>query len=454
MTPRSLRWRLLLGSGLAVLAALVVAWVAMSLLFSRHLERRLTLELTADGARIVALVDTDPAGKLVLTEASTDPRFEAPASGHYWQISEGADAALRSRSLWDTTLPVAEDAPSHAWRLRRSAGPFGEPIFILSREIRLNHEGSLRTLLVQVAHDQSETAGAQAEFGLELALFLAALWFFLMGAGWIQVRLGLAPLRDIGVELNRLRTDPAHRMAPPRLAELEPLVRAINDLADARADDLNRARGRASDLAHGLKTPLSALMTQSARLRRGESLDAAEGMERAIHAIRLAIDSELTRNRFAVLALGSTPVLEPVEQLVSVLEHTERGGAVAFGVDVPVDVVAPLVREDLLEMLGPLLDNAVRFSRRRVTISARRTETGLELSVEDDGPGIPQERMPAAALRGVRLDEQGLGQGLGLSIAKTIAESSGGELSLRPSSLGGLSAVVRWPAVDVAAPPE
>lgn len=446
MTPRSLRWRLMLGSGLAVLAALVVAWVVMSLLFSRHLERRLTLELAAEGARIVSLVDTDSEGKVILTEASTDPRFSSPAGGHYWQVSEGAEAVLRSRSLWDTALPLSDEASQNGWRLRRSSGPFDEPVFILSREVRLDHDGSLRTLLVQVAHDQSETATAQAEFGWELALFLTVLWVFLMGAGWLQVRLGLAPLRDIGLELNRLRADPAHRMAAPRLAELEPLVRAINDLAEARADDLNRARGRASDLAHGLKTPLAALMTQTARLQKGEASDAAEGMDRAIHAIRLAIDSELTRNRFAVLAPGSTPVLEPVEQLVSVLEHTERGGAVAFSVDVPEDVMAPLLREDLFEMLGPLLDNAVRFSRRRVAISARPTETGLELSVDDDGPGIARERMPAATLRGVRLDEQGLGQGLGLSIAKAIAEASGGELILRRSPLGGLSAIVRWPA--------
>lgn len=446
MTPRSLRWRLLLGSGLAVLMALAVAWIIMSLLFSRHLERRLTLEMTADATRIVALVDIDPKGDAILTEATTDPRFETPASGHYWQVSEGAGTALRSRSLWDATLSIPSEAATHEWRLRRSAGPFGKPVFILCRQIRLDDAGSLRILDVQVARDQSETVNAQTEFGLEMALFLAALWVFLMGAAWVQVRLGLGPLKEVGLELNRLRADPAHRMSTPRLAELTPLVQAINDLADARADDLKRARGRASDLAHGLKTPLAALMTQSARLRRGEVTEAAEGMDRAIQAIRAAIESELTRSRFAVLAPGSTSVLGPVEQLVSVLEHTERGGSIAFGVEVADDVIAPLLREDLIEMLGPLLDNAARFARRRITIAARQTDTTLELSIEDDGPGISPDRIPAATLRGVRLDEQGLGQGLGLSIAKAIAEASGGELILRASPLGGLDAVIRWPA--------
>lgn len=445
MSPQSLKWRLLLGSGLAMLVALIVAWVLMSLLFSRHLERRLTLEMTADATRIVALIDIDPAGGLTLTEPPTDPRFDTPASGHYWQVSEQVGLGLRSRSLWDTALPTPNDAPKNAWRLRRSPGPFGEPVFILCRQIRLEHDGVPRLIDVQVARNQSETISAQTEFGWEMALFLTVLWLFLIAAAWIQVRLGLAPLKAVGLELNRLRADPAHRMMEPRLAELSPLVQAINDLADARAADLKRARGRASDLAHGLKTPLAALMTQSARLQRGETAEASQGMDRAIQAIRTAIDSELTRTRFAVLAPGSTSVLEPVEQLVSVLEHTERGGSVAFSVDVSDEVVAPLLREDLIELLGPLLDNAVRFSRRRVAIAACQTSSQLELSIDDDGPGISPDRIPSATLRGVRLDEQGVGQGLGLSIAKAIAEASGGELALRPSPLGGLSAVLRWP---------
>jgi len=422
----------------------------MSLLVSRHLERRLVLEMTGDATRILALVELDHAGTLTLTETPTDARFNTPASGHYWQVSEGAESLLQSPSLWDSSLPIPDDATLHGWRLRPATGPFNAPIFILYRQIRLGPGETQRTFNIQVAHDQSETSNAQTEFDWEIALFLSALWLFLMGAAWIQVRMGLSPLKNVRQELSRLRGDPLYRMAPPHLAELAPLVQAINELADARANDLARARGRASDLAHGLKTPLAALMTQSARLRRGEAADAVHGLERAIQSIRTAIDSELTRNRFAVLTPGSTTVLEPVEQLVSVLEHTEKGGVVAFSVDVPDDVTAPLIRDDLIELLGPLLDNAVRFSRRRVSIMARTTATGLELSIDDDGPGIASEGMSAATLRGVRLDEQGqgLGQGLGLSIAKAITHASGGELVLRKSQLGGLNVIVRWPACE------
>jgi len=446
VTPRSLRWRLLAGSGIAVLAALAVAWVLMSLLFSRHLERRLILEMTGDANRIVAVLDFDARGRLVLDRPPLDSRFEGPASGHYWQVTDGVGPDLRSPSLWDAALAPADDASPREWRLRRSAGPFGKGVFVLYRTIGLSDAQTPRTVQVQVARDQAETAGAQTEFDREMALFLAILWLLLMTAAWLQVHLGLRPLREVGRELNRLRADPGHRMATPRLAELIPLVQAINDLAEARAADLKHARSRASDLAHGLKTPVAALMAQTARLREQRIPEGVEGLDRAIHAIRLAIDSELTRNRFAVLASGSAAVLEPVEQLISVLEHTEQGGAVAFGVEIADDTVAPLAREDLIEMLGPLLDNAVRFSRRRVVVAARRTGSGLELAVDDDGPGISPDHMPAATRRGVRLDEQGLGQGLGLSIAKAIAEASGGELRLRPSPLGGLSAVVRWPA--------
>lgn len=447
MTPPSLRWRLLAGSGVAILVALIVAWLLMSLVFSRHLERRIVLEMTGDANRVVALIDLDAGGTLGLTEGPSDPRFEAAAGGHYWEVSEAGRSVLRSRSLWDAALSPPDDAVADEWRLRRSAGPFDEPVFILYRAITLRDDRSPRVFDVQVARDQSETTNAQTEFDVEMALFLAALWVFLMIAAWIQVHLGLSPLREIGRELGRLRANPAYRMKMSRMTELAPLIQEINDLADARAADLKHARGRASDLAHGLKTPLAALSALSARLRGSAAPEAVDGVNRAIQAIHVAVESELSRSRFAVLAPGSTAVLGPVEQLVSVLEHTEPGGSIAFSVEIADGVSVPLVRDDLIELLGPLLDNAVRFARRRVVIAAGRTTAGVELSIDDDGPGIPPDRIPLATLRGARLDERGPGQGLGLSIAKTIAEASGGALRLEASQLGGLRAVILWPAI-------
>lgn len=442
---RSLRWRLLLGGGAAILVALIIAWLFMSLLFARHLERRLTLELTRDATRIAAAAELDPAGRLSVPTPPADPRFDTPAGGFYWQVSTETQT-VRSRSLWDAALLRPNNAPSGTWRLRRTDGPFGEPIAVLEREILVGDQQT--AVLIQIAQDQDEIASAQSEFNLELAFFLAGLWLVLLAAAWLQVQLGLRPLADIRRDLVDLRASPSHRLPSARINELRPLTEALNDLVAAREQDLTRARGRASDLAHGLKTPLSALKTQSHRLHESGAVEAADRLDRAIDAMRATVEAELTRSRLAGQSRGgSAPVIDVVEQLVQVLEQTEAGEALVFSIDIPEALTAPLSRDDLTDLLGPLMENAARFARRRVSITAASdARNRLVLTVEDDGPGIPVERADAASGRGVRLDEQGAGQGLGLSIARTYAENTGGRLQLTRSVLGGLRVEIHWAA--------
>lgn len=303
-----------------------------------------------------------------------------------------------------------------------------------------------RTIGCGIDHGcQDEIASAQSEFNLELAVFLAGLWLVLLAAAWAQVQLGLRPLADIRRDLADLRASPSHRLPSARINELRPLTEALNDLVAAREQDLTQARGRASDLAHGLKTPLSALKTQSHRLRETGAAEAADRLDRAIDAMRATVEAELTRSRLAGQSrAGSAPVLDVVEQLVQVLEQTEQGEGLVFSVDVPETLIAPLSRDDLTDLLGPLMENAARFARRRVAVSAALDDISLVLMVEDDGPGIPFDSVDVASNRGVRLDEQGSGQGIGLSIARTCTESAGGALRLTRSVLGGLRVEIAW----------
>ena len=174
--------------------------------------------------------------------------------------------------------------------------------------------------------------------------------------------------------------------------------------------------------------------------------EAADRLDRAIDAMRATVEAELTRSRLAGQSRGgSAPILDVVEQVVQVLEQTEKGEALAFSIEIPEALSAPLNRDDLTDLLGPLMENAVRFARRRVAVSAIQDEARLVIAVEDDGPGIPSERADAASHRGVRLDEQGAGQGLGLSIARSYAENTGGLIRLSRSVFGGLRVEIIWP---------
>ncbi|NZA26896.1 HAMP domain-containing histidine kinase [Luteimonas sp. SJ-92] len=449
---RSLRWRLLLGAAGAILAALAVAWVFMTVLFERHLERRLETELTRDGLRLVAALEIAADGAPLIRVQPMDPRLHTPAGGYYWQVSN-ARGRLYSRSLWDGELPRSDMPPAGEWRLRRHAGPYGEPVVLLERRVAPDADGD--GVLIQLAQDTAPLTTARAEFGRELGIFLALLWLVLSAAAWLQVRLGLRPLRKIRGDLAALHASAAARLPDPGLREIRPLTSAINALADARERDLELARRRAADLAHGLKTPLAAMMAQSQRARDAGADKAADGLDRAIAAIRRAVDSELARTRIAAARRepgGHVAVRTVVERLVTVLEHTEAGGRLAFAIDVPASLQLPVHVDDLSEILGAVLENAVRHARRQVRVSGVGGPEWTRLRIDDDGPGIASDKTRAALVRGGRLDEGGTGSGLGLAIARELVEAVGGQIGLSASPLGGLGVEFLWGPARSACP--
>jgi signal transduction histidine kinase len=447
--PRSLRVRLLLGAAVAIFLALAAAWVAMTLLFERHVERRIEADLVRDGLQLAAALSVTPEGIPTLEQEPGDARFSEPASGLYWQVST-AKGALSSRSLWDQHLPSPVNVDSLTWRNRIVQGPFNQQVLLVERYIR--PERSRADVLVQLAHEQKSLHEAREEFGEELALFLVILWLILSAAAWAQVELGLRPLRRVRDEVETLKRNPRERMAAAHVAEIEPLTRAINELADAREKDLSRARRRAADLAHGLKTPLAALSAQSRRARDAGATEAADGLDQAIAAATSAIEGELARSRAAAIRAApsgdNTLALPLIESLVGVVEKTEFGAKLVFEVNIPEQLRLPVAGEDLMEIAGALIENAARYARRRVRVTGEAIDGGV-LVVEDDGPGIGPEQVAEALMRGGRLDEAGSGHGLGLAIASDLVDATRGAITLLRSELGGLKVTVAWPAPEL-----
>ncbi|GAM98284.1 sensor histidine kinase [alpha proteobacterium U9-1i] len=438
MIARSLRLRLLAGAAAAIFAALTVAWLAMGYLFERHIERNLQDTLIRHGRDLVAGMSRDAAGALLIDPQPSDPRFALPASGLYWQAGEGA-AAIRSRSLWDETLASSAPVATRDWSARDIAGPFESKLLLVARDVRLGEADA--PVRVMVGADHSAISAARTEFSRDLAMFLLLLWAVLSAAAWAQVRLGLKPLDDVRAALDAMRRSPSERLEQNEYpTEAAPLALAINELAAARERDLEQARRRAGDLAHSLKTPLAALAAQSRRAREAGAIDAADGLDRAIEAARGAVERELARARAAAAVVGPPAVARTVvTRLIAVIERTEGGQRVAFE-NAASPMTMPVSEALLMEIAGPLLENAARFARTRVRIGGDAST----LTIEDDGEGLDEAAAKAALVRGRRLDEGGPGDGLGLAIANDLVTTSGGTLALGRSDLGGLRVEARW----------
>lgn len=440
MMGRSLRFRLLVGAAAAIFAALAVAWFAMSYLFEAHIERSIEASLIQHGRDLVAGLGYSDAGALVVDPAPFDPRFGRPTSGLYWQVTQG-EALVRSRSLWDEVMTPGASVGAGDWAAGDTPGPFGQKLVFVAREVSLRDGGA--PIQIMLGADHAVVTAARAEFSRDLAQFLVLLWVVLSAAAWAQVRLGLKPLDDVRRALADMQGHSGVRLSHGAYpAEAAPLAQAINGLADARHRDLEQAKRRAADLAHSLKTPLAAMAAQSRRAREAGAIDAADGLDRAIEAARDAAERELTRARLAAEPIAARiEAASVIDRLISVIERTESGARIGFE-NALGDATMPVSEAVLMEIAGPLLENAARFARARVRVSGSHNR----LLIEDDGPGLTGHEMEHALERGRRLDEREHGDGLGLAIAKDAVELSGGALALDRSPLGGLRVDLSWTA--------
>lgn len=282
--------------------------------------------------------------------------------------------------------------------------------------------------------------------------YLGLLAAALIAAGWVQVMVGLRPLAAVGARVAAVRSGAARTLGSDFPAEVQPLAAEVDALIAAREGDIERARARAADLAHGLKTPLQALMGEAERLRDRSLDDEADGIEEVATAMQRHVDRELARARIASRsrAVAADPAVV-VARLLAVLRRTAAGGRIDWEIDTAAGVALRIDPDDLTEALGALMENAARHAAGAVRVSLRAEGGTGRIVVADDGPGIPAARLAELTARGARLDLSGPGAGLGLGIAGDIAEAAGGRLELENAAGGGLAAVLHLPVAPLAA---
>jgi signal transduction histidine kinase len=453
MRPGSLRLRLLAGAGAFILVAVALSALGLAVLFKAHVEDWVDMELRADLDRIVAGLDLDADGKLAVVRPPDDPRFGRPFSGLYWEAkAEPGGPVLRSRSLWDFEIALAEQSVDDAVHHHLASGPAGQTLYVLQRRVELPARLGSRTVRAAVALDDAEVRNAVWRFAGALIPLLSLLALLLIAAAWIQVSFGLRPLGAMRDKLTAIGSGARQKLGSGFPDEVQPLADEFDALLDAREGQIEKARQRAADLAHGLKTPLQVLASDAARLRaKGEEEIAAE-VEEISDVMRRLVERQLARARLAESGANvSADVRTCAVRVVRVIERTAAGERLEWEVDIAVGLAARIDPDDLTEVLGNLVENAARHARTRVVIAARAGTEGVAITVRDDGPGVPRTRHADIRQRGARLDTSGSGAGLGLAIVDDIAEAWGGSLAL-DTTPDGFCARLSVPPVDRAPP--
>ena len=217
MTAGSLRLRLFLAGVVAVLVALGLLAFGLTLLFERHVERRMAADLALVLDDLVSRQDRDAEGRLAISEEPGDLRFDRPLSGLYWQVTrEPSGLVARSRSLWYSVLPLPSDELSEgALHQHRIAGPETRPLAVERRVVLPARLGG-GAVRVVVARDTADLVEAKRNFTTDLAPFFVLIALLFIGAFGAQVAVGLAPARAVRARLAAIRSGAAepYRLTP------------------------------------------------------------------------------------------------------------------------------------------------------------------------------------------------------------------------------------------------
>ena len=444
MTTGSLRLRLFALAAATIAVALGVAWLAMTVVFERHVKARLEAELANHIVWIAANL-TDEGGQIFLRTESPDPRMSRPFGGLYWQVEPEGGNPIRSRSLWDETLP-APPGGSTLPTVYESTGPEVRMLLLRAEALSLALEDSERRVLAIVAADYSEIEGPVSAFARDVALALLIVGLTLATAAAVQVSVGLAPLDAIRREVAAIRARLASRLHPEVPSEIRPLVDEVNLLLASQEEALTRAREHAGDLAHGLKTPLTVLSTVARDLERCGNPAAASEILAQVDVMRRRVDRELARARLGAQPHATSRLLPLVEGVIGLVRRTPHGEQLQW--DIAVDPTATVAADDVdvAEAIGNIIENASKWAKTRVRVTASVGETAVIVSVDDDGPGVADDRLKELTTRGAKLDEKKDGAGLGMAIVDEIVGAYRGKLELSRSELGGLRVSLTWPA--------
>ncbi|WP_352853302.1 ATP-binding protein [Mesorhizobium sp. M0139] len=444
--PRSLAFRVIGFSTIWAILTLIVIFTLITTLYRQASERGFDSLLSAHLFNLIGSVGVSETGQLTGAPDLGDLRFSEPNSGWYWSVepaSEGVHGNLHSSSM-TTTIPsptVAEVPFNSSFQRSYSTDGIGdEELQVFESEFVLDAKN--RAARFRVMGNKTELEHEIATFQGRLLTYLSLFGVGMIAINAIAILLGLQPLRRVRNALAQVREGTAQRLDGRFPAEIEPLANETNALIENNKRIVERSRTQVGNLAHSLKTPLAVLINE------GRALGGAKGQLIADQAASMQkqVDHYLQRVRVAAQrdsVVYRTPVTPLVQRMVRVLQKLKPDVSLSLTL-LAADIVFAGEREDLEELLGNLLDNAMKWAKSTVAVSVTPAAAGLfELSIEDDGPGIPEDKARDVLKRGRRLDETKPGTGLGLAIVADLVNEYGGALALERSTMGGLKAVVR-----------
>ncbi|MGB5737435.1 MAG: ATP-binding protein [Thiohalocapsa sp.] len=439
----SMSARLLLAAALVLALFVFLTSLALERAFDDAARSAREERLLAQLYLLMAAAEVED-GKLIMPAELAESRLNLPNSGLSARIFD-ADGV----STWQSrsALNMPQPAPT---RLAPGASRFSETApgetsthdsgyLVAAFGVRWATGQQPRQYSFAIAEDLATLQREIAGFRASLWRWLGVMALLMLIALVLALRWGLAPLRRVAAEVSAVESGKQARIRGVYPSELRALTDNLNALLaheHARQRRLDHALG---DLAHSLKTPLAVM--HGAVHESSVDTDGTALLREQLARVGDIVEYQLQRARVGAGSAGqlasSVPVRRTAERILSSLAKVYQDKRVEADLDVDQGLVFRGTEADLMELLGNLLDNAFKWCRVQVRVSARDESGGLRLQVEDDGPGIDASAAGRLLQRGARADESAPGHGIGLAVVREICAAYGGSIEIRPGSLGG-----------------
>lgn len=427
---------LLLPAGIGLMA---LAWLVHGLLLDRMAREFVETRLKDEVAFLEHQI-RDSGGQLDTLQ--TGDYFQEVF--HHAFAIHTPSRTIISPDTWTPLLRPLIDAGQDGTLRVHDADATGAPSDILA--YRKSVDVGDTPVVVIVSEDLGALKRSQAELHLWTAIVSVLLILLLVAVIWFGITLSLRPVVTLKAALKRLQDGEIARIDVQAPEEFRPLVAQLNQLLDSLDHRLERSRDALANLSHSVKTPIAAVRQILADNDRPLTSNLRHQMATRLDDIDRQLEAEMRRSRFAGPQVGKSAYpMKQARDLLWMLGRLYPDKSFELSSSLPEESRWPVEEHDLNEIVGNLLDNAGKWSSRYVELSLKQDNGLKRIIVADDGPGVAEKDRANLGQRGLRLDEQTPGHGLGLAIVRDIVAQYGGRIDFSEKTDGGLAVTIELP---------
>ncbi|MGH8750913.1 MAG: ATP-binding protein [Burkholderiales bacterium] len=445
----SLKARIILSAALVLTAFTLLTGVALDQAFRDSAKSARQERLLGEVYLLLAAAEVSADGHITLPQTLQEARFSLPGSGLYAAITDALDKTVwRSPSSLGVAAPFPELVLPGEKRFSELSDPAGMRYFVESYGVNWLAGTTPVKLTFHVIEDMQAFDEQMVQYRNDLWSWLGATALLLLLAQALVMHWGLRPLHQVAAEVSAIEAGGKERITGDYPEELKRLTDNLNTLIEHEHARQKRYRDALADLAHSLKTPLAVL-----RGAPGSDAALSATVEEQVQRMDKIVDYQLQRAATSGHAriAARVAVKSAAEKIFSSLRKIYSDKNIVFQLFVDDAICFRGDEGDLMELLGNLLDNACKWCRHTVRLSAALAGQQVQISVEDDGPGISAAQARQLSQRGVRMDQAVPGHGIGLAVARDIVDAYQGSIQISRSALGGAEFNVNLPAAEAVA---